>query len=211
MRALNRLLAYLAAVVLLLGLGQTAWRVWASLGNVMAPEGPAAAGDLALPVVEPPAEGSKVERIAAWHLFGQPPITPVTAPQPVVEVPKTRLQLTLRGVAAADATGDARAIIAEAGGRERHYRPGEAVPGGAKLAEVHPDRVMLERNGRFETLVLTRQERGAAEPTEAMGRLGPGAMRAARPPMPVEPAAAPLPAATAGPSPEVVEAEPPRK
>ncbi len=208
MRGLNRIVAYLAAAALLAALGQMAWRVWAPLRQVVTPEGPAVASELAEPVLGPPAKGSKAERISAWHLFGRPPVAPAAAPRPAVDAPKTRLQITLRGVAAASGTGDARAIIAEPGGRERHYRPGEAVPGGAKLAEVHPDRVILERNGRFETLPLTRQERGAGEPPTATGRLGPGAVRPPRPPTPVELAPAPLPEAVAEPPPEAVEAEP---
>lgn len=48
------------------------------------------------------------------------------------------------------------AIIADAGGKEKLYRNGASVPGGATVHTIYPDRVILERSGRFETLNLPR-------------------------------------------------------
>ncbi len=104
--------------------------------------------------------------IAARHLFGQPPKAEAPPPpqETVTTAPKTNLNLVLKGVLA---TGDkqALAIIATAGGRdERLYGIGDALPGGVTLAEVHPDRVILGRSGRFEALPfpeVTRKGRAA--------------------------------------------------
>jgi len=75
---------------------------------------------------------------------------------PIV-APETRLRLSLHGVFASDDPALAMAIIAEKGGRDRAYRRGDALPGGATLHEIYPDRVILSRNGKLETLKLKRK------------------------------------------------------
>ena len=96
-------------------------------------------------------------QIADWHVFGE-----VTAEKPVkkaaaVDAPETRLKLTLRGVFASDENRSARAIIGDPQGKEESYALGDPLPGGAKLSEIYPDRIILERNGRFETLRLPKK------------------------------------------------------
>ena len=90
------------------------------------------------------------------HLFGE---WPAERPEPVaeapIEAPETSLRLTLRGVY--QGGGNGFAIIADAGGKDETYRVGDALPGGATLEEIYPDRVILKRNGRLETLRLPRE------------------------------------------------------
>ena len=97
-----------------------------------------------------------VENIVSQHLFGQASVTPVKTQGPIV-APETRLRLVLHGVFASPDPALAMAIIAEKGGHDRAYRRGEALPGGATLHEIYPDRVILSRNGRLETLKLIRR------------------------------------------------------
>lgn len=95
---------------------------------------------------------SDVTRIVSAHLFGKAEATPADR-QEVIFAPETRLSLELRGVfATGDDTGAA--IIADASRQEHYYRIGETVAGDARLHEVHPDRVILERAGRYEALSL---------------------------------------------------------
>jgi general secretion pathway protein C len=117
---------------------------------------------LALPAATPslqraaPAAG--LDKVAALHLLGhsnEPQSQPKQAP---ISAPETRLNLTLRGLVALETKDSALAIIAQSGGEERGYRVGEKVPGGALLYEIHADRVILERGGRFETLTLPREK-----------------------------------------------------
>jgi len=98
-------------------------------------------------------------QIASWHLFGE-----AGKDKPVkktaVDAPETRLKLTLRGVFASDdssSASGARAIIGDPKGKEDSYAPGDPLPGGATLSEIYPDRIILERNGRFETLRLPKK------------------------------------------------------
>jgi general secretion pathway protein C len=95
------------------------------------------------------------QQIAAWHIFGvagqeEPAV------QAAVEAPDTSLKLTLRGVLASDDPNEARAIVGDPRGQEEHYAVGDPLPGNAKLTEIYPDRIILERNGRYETLRLPR-------------------------------------------------------
>ena len=94
--------------------------------------------------------------ISQWHLFGKVELQkPKPAPaQEVTAAPETRLNLKLRGVFSSKNAAESRAIIADAKGDEDSYSIGDPVPGGASLHQIHKDRVILERNGRFETLRL---------------------------------------------------------
>lgn len=90
--------------------------------------------------------------LAELHLFGH---AEQVVDKPIV-APTTDLALTLRGVWAFP-EGDKRAsAIIEASGEQNVYFVGERLPGGANasLKQVLPDRVILDRGGRLETLYL---------------------------------------------------------
>jgi len=94
-------------------------------------------------------------KISGFNLFGRfEPKKEVVEPVRPAVVPETKLNLKLRGVFASKDSNAARAIIADSRGDEDSYRIGSELPGGARLSEIHPDRVILEHNGRFETLKL---------------------------------------------------------
>lgn len=143
---------------------QLARLVWALLPppELLPPE-PAEVESAA--AVAPAPSGADGRRIAGWHLFGKAEATAVARPAPI-EAPETRLRLTLHGLIASDDPEQARAIIAQAGGEERSYRVGDEITSGVTLSEIYPDRVILERNGRYETLRLPR-ERVATPDDEA--------------------------------------------
>jgi general secretion pathway protein C len=95
-------------------------------------------------------------QIADWHLFGVAGEEKPTGKK-VVEAPETRLKLVLRGVFASEVSTGGRAIVGDPKGKEETYAVGDPLPGGAKLSEIYPDRIILERNGRFETLRLPKE------------------------------------------------------
>lgn len=97
--------------------------------------------------------------VAAMHLFGHS-VKKVEAPkvQAPIDAPDTRLNLKLKGVMATSDPALAGALISEGSGQEKHYRLDDMLPGGAVLKEVHADRVLLQRNGRFETLRLPKEK-----------------------------------------------------
>ena len=137
------------ALALLIGL-QLAWIVTGALGShVVARPGAAGPGvgtlDTGLVVVG---------RIAAARLFGESPGGPGGPGDGAV--PPSSLALVLAGVFAREDPAAGRAIIGETAATGRLYGVGATLPGGARLTEVHPDRVILERGGQREALSLPR-------------------------------------------------------
>jgi general secretion pathway protein C len=102
--------------------------------------------------------GSDDARIATLHLFGAAPREGAAGAP--INAPETTLKLVLDGVLAATDVRAARAIIRTPNGTEKPYRVGDLLPGNAILKEIYPDRVLLERNGRYETLPLPRGRGG---------------------------------------------------
>jgi general secretion pathway protein C len=96
-----------------------------------------------------------VRQLPGWHLMGE--VTAVAEPVKTatpVEAPDTQLKLTLKGALASDDKDNARAIIADQRGQDEHYAIGDTLPGNAELSAIYPDRVILQRGGRYETLRL---------------------------------------------------------
>jgi general secretion pathway protein C len=107
-------------------------------------------------------------RLAGFSLFKA-----VAAPAGNTETAtqETSLQLRLDGVFAGSDPRKSGAIITEqAQGIGKLYAVGQAVPGGATLDSVYPDRVILSRNGNREVLRFVRTNLlGGDPPPAAMG------------------------------------------
>jgi len=103
-----------------------------------------------------------ISQMPGWHLMGVATqgSKPVRTSTPI-DAPETKLQLVLRGALASNDPQHARAIIADPRGKEEQYRLGAKLPGNAELSEVQPDRVILRRNGRYETLRLPRDKKAS--------------------------------------------------
>jgi len=90
-------------------------------------------------------------QIVNAHLFGT---QQTSQPAQAVDAPVTRLNLKLRGVFAVEDESKGVALIAGSSGPEKMYTVGKKIPGNITLSAVYPDRVILKRNGQFETLYL---------------------------------------------------------
>ena len=88
------------------------------------------------------------------HLFGEAAAGPAPAPVAVVDAPDTTLSLTLRGILSVAGDPNGGAIIESSRSEHHVYRVGQTVrdADGATLHSVYEDRVLLDRNGRLETL-----------------------------------------------------------
>ncbi len=96
-----------------------------------------------------------VGSVVQAHLFGRAGQVVRQRPR-TVDAPETKLNLVLVGVYFAEEVREALAIIAPKGGDHRVYGVGDALPGGATVAEIQVDRVMLKRGGRLEVLKLVK-------------------------------------------------------
>lgn len=108
-------------------------------------------------------DGIDLNAIVNASLFGR--YTAPSAATTLLAAPETPLNLTLIGVWADDREDRSRALIASQGGEEKSYAIGDDVARGVILQAIFPDRVILERGGRLETLRLEREQPGGAPAT----------------------------------------------
>jgi general secretion pathway protein C len=142
--------AQLAALVLLLALGVDAALI---LTRALAhgPDLPPPVGlaNAAIPRVSVnPAV--QLATIVNAHLFGSAVVAGGS------DAPATSMPLILAGVIADPDPAKGVAIIGENAAAGKLYAVGAAIPGGVHLHAVYADRVLLERNGGLETLMLPR-------------------------------------------------------
>ena len=149
------------ALALVIGL-QLAWLVTGALGSHDLVAGSAARPGTPAPVGPGSAGQAVADRIAATHLFGDAGASSAAGGPGAVQAPPTSLALVLAGVFAREDPGAGRAIIGESAASARLHAVGATLPGGARLVEVHPDRVILERGGQREALSLPRSTLPAA-------------------------------------------------
>ena len=89
-------------------------------------------------------------QLTSANLFG---IAGQTKTTKTTKAPETRLNLVLKGVLATVPMTSASAIIARGkNGKEEIYGIGDKLPGGVTIKEIHPEHILLERNGQLETL-----------------------------------------------------------
>ena len=95
------------------------------------------------------------------HLFGRAPASSTALG---THAPRTDLPLVLTGVIADRNPHAGMAILGPSAGAAKVYEVGDRIPGGARLRAVLPRKVLLERDGRLESLALPKQV-ALAEPT----------------------------------------------
>jgi general secretion pathway protein C len=124
---------------------QLAALVWRALGT--SDEGAA----LPAPVVEAPEPAVDLPALVNAHLFG----VAADSGDPG-NAPATTANLALTGTLAGREPEHGWAIIGASGQSARVYATGASLPGGSRLFAVYPDRVILDRNGARESLLLPR-------------------------------------------------------
>jgi general secretion pathway protein C len=98
-------------------------------------------------------------RIAKIHLFGKESGPLSKRPkQQVKNAPETRLKLKLLGVIFNGDTDDGIAIISDNKKAQKTFHKGDKVFGNATLYAIEPNRVILMRDGRHETLTLIKPD-----------------------------------------------------
>jgi general secretion pathway protein C len=105
---------------------------------------------------KPAEQPTDLSKLTNSHLFGEARVEAAPVVE-AVDAPDTSLSLSLSGILAGGPKGQA--IIAANRGQEKTYHVGDSVDNadGATLYSVEPDRVLLNRNGKLETLRLPQQ------------------------------------------------------
>jgi len=98
------------------------------------------------------------------HLFGTAPPPP---PVDDANAPQTNMPLVLTGIIAAGDPKEGLAIIGTSATNAKIYPVGDRVPGNARVHAVYADRVLLERNGSIEALLLPHKFSGGSPPATA--------------------------------------------
>lgn len=117
--------------------------------QVITPATPVASGPLSVSATQSERQAS-AQPLIALDLFGTPPVSQVAASN----APKTSLNIRLLGVSASNVPERSAAII-ERSGQQEVYVVGEQLNGTqVVIKEIYADRVILDNNGRLETLEL---------------------------------------------------------
>jgi general secretion pathway protein C len=103
-----------------------------------------------------------VAAITNAHLFGFD--APKQDPSDPASARPSSIPLVLTGIIAASDPRNGLAILGPSPAAAKVYAVGDNVPGGAKLHSVLSDRVMLDRNGSLEYLLLPRKVQGGGLP-----------------------------------------------
>ena len=107
-----------------------------------------------------------VAAITNANLFGKPDAP--AAAQGTQAMQATTLPLVLTGIISADDPQNGLAILGQTPANAKVFAVGDMVPGGAKLHAVYNDKVIIDRGGSLETLMLPRQVAPGAPPPTAM-------------------------------------------
>lgn len=104
------------------------------------------------------------------RLFGEAAEQAQQVTPAVVDAPDTTLSLTLRGILSKEGDPNGSVIIEGSGAQSKTYFVGQTIDGadGATLHSVYADRVLLNRNGRLETLRLPKELTASAGGPMAM-------------------------------------------
>ena len=81
--------------------------------------------------------------------------------------PVTEIDLTLKGVITRSDPKNSRALITKGNEAEQAYQPGDAILSNVNLANIESDHVVLEVNGKRETLYLNRTLEGSNSSTHS--------------------------------------------
>src|SRR6267142_673692 len=101
------------------------------------------------------------------HLFGAAP----TLKQDGANAPQTSMPLVLTGIIAGNDPQNGLAILGPSAQATKVYAVGDNAPGGAKLHSVYSDRVVIDRDGRLESLSLPRQMNAGNAPPPSSAAL----------------------------------------
>lgn len=112
---------------------------------------------MAPPTPTAPVNTFSLQPLLAAHLFGQ--ASQELSDGRLDNLPLSSLNLVLNGVIASVNGGYA--LISANGQAQESFAVGQSITGGAVLQAVYPDRVVIQRNGALESLILEGEDKSA--------------------------------------------------
>ena len=125
------------------------------------------------PSVNLPRKGPDIQAIVNAHLFGLPQAPAEADP---ADAPQTQMNLVLSAVFANSDPAKGMAIIGDSTTSAEVFSVGDAIRSGTKLHAVYADRVILDRSGQLEALMLP-AESVAGLVSQPMARPAPNTSR----------------------------------
>jgi len=158
-RRLPGVVSLVMAILLGIALANLIWALIPSPKSAAWRPAPAPASAQPSGAAARPAGTIDVAAIQSANLFGQYQAAPV---ENAGQAPESTLPLKLLGIlASSDNERYSRALIEVAAGDERPFGLGAQVVSGTTLQAILPDRVVLSRGGRLETLHLEKEAASA--------------------------------------------------
>jgi general secretion pathway protein C len=106
----------------------------------------------------PAAQPFDIGGLVNAHLFGNAAVQPSGDAE---NAPPTSIPLVLAGLLATSDPKEGMAIIGESAAAAKVVAVGKAIPGGAQLHSVYPDRAIIDRGGVLESVYLPRRSASA--------------------------------------------------
>lgn len=133
------------------------FELWSAVSAQIEQPSPVQARDVAAA-----GNGANVEQIISAELFGR------SNAGLNANLPQTTLQVTLRAVFAASDPKFASAVIESSDGRTQMIKVGGTVDASTTLQAVHPNRIVLSRNGELETLLFPAPQESSEVPADTL-------------------------------------------
>ncbi|WP_417482100.1 type II secretion system protein N [Maricaulis sp.] len=106
---------------------------------------------------------SEIGSLPSAQIFADRTASP-SSPVEIAAIPESRLDLVVRGIRTAQTAADGVAFLQTPDGRDGIFRPGDEIVEGVTLHSLDEDRIIIDRRGALEALVLreTRRPTGPA-------------------------------------------------
>ncbi len=151
--------AHWVLMVLVILLGWVGAKFFWQLGSLFSPQQivTTLAQNRASRVTQHSAQAAQIIRLNLFGDAGHTATEKIVPQEPVTEaVPETRLNLKLRGIYSSEDSQSSNAIIEDSRGQQNLYFIDEKIPAekNLTLAKVLKHKVILKRNGQYETLTM---------------------------------------------------------
>tara|TARA_R110000765_G_scaffold74857_1_gene146774 strand:- start:2021 stop:2926 length:906 start_codon:yes stop_codon:yes gene_type:complete len=104
---------------------------------------------------------SGIDSLPAAQMFADRTASPSSAVE-IAAIPESRLNLVVRGIRTGQSATDGVAFLQTPDGRDGMFRQGDEIVEGVTLHSLDQDRIIIDRRGGLEALVLRETQRPAA-------------------------------------------------